>query len=202
MHSFKINREFFTLIHSFTQTIQTYTQEKKQYLSASAISKAPITLVSKCQLDTKNTQLQQTLMSADYYRATNRILSKRAERDLNAFPLTQCCNSWMLGNKFQTSFPSLHSRGCFILKQMKNLRQSDLCREQGTFTDITCICICTHRHTGQILQTLKAIFSPHYHCNGVCEAAQPATCTSASAKPQLVCSHCRDCNGSSFPESL
>lgn len=97
-------------------------------------------------------------MSADYYRATNRILSKRAERDLNAFPLARCCNSWMLGNKFQTSFPSLHSQGCFILKQMKNLRQSDLCREKGTFTDITCICICTHRHTGQILQTLKAVF--------------------------------------------
>lgn len=57
MHSIKINREFFTLIHSFTQTIQTYTQGKKQYLSALAISKAPITLVSKCQLGTKNTQL-------------------------------------------------------------------------------------------------------------------------------------------------
>lgn len=144
-------------------------------------------------------------MSADYYRATNRILSKRAERDLNAFPLAWCCNSWMLGNKFQTSFPSLHSQGCFILKQMKNLRQSDLCREKGTFTDITCICICTHRHTGQILQTLKAVFLPHYQCNEVCKAAQPATCASASAdmtKPQLVCSHCRDCNGSSFPESL
>lgn len=70
-------------------------------------------------------------MSADYCRATNRILSKRAERDLNAFPLAQCCNSWMLGNKFQTSFPSLHSRGCFILKRMKNRRQSDLCSEQG-----------------------------------------------------------------------
>lgn len=137
-------------------------------------------------------------MSDDYYRATNRILSKRAERDLNAFPVAQCCNSWMLGNKFQTSFSSLHSWECFILNQMKNLRQSDLCREQGTFADITCICICTHRHTGQILQTLKAIFSPHCHCNGVCEAAQPATCASASAKPQLVCSHGRNCNGSSF----
>lgn len=58
MHPIKINREFFTLIHSFTQTIQTYTQEKQQqYLSTLAISKAPITLVSKCQLDTKNIQL-------------------------------------------------------------------------------------------------------------------------------------------------
>lgn len=144
-------------------------------------------------------------MTADYYRATNRILSKRAERDLNYFTLARCCNSWMLGNKFQTSFPSLHSRGCFILKQMKNLRQSDLCRERGTFTDITCICICTHRHTGQIFQTLKAVFLPHYQCNGVCEAAQPAIRTSASAdmtKAQLVCSHCWDCNGSFFPESL
>lgn len=75
----------------------------------------------------------------------------------------------------------------------------------GTFTDITYICICTHRHVGQILQTLKAVFFPHYQRNGVCKAAQPATCASASAdttKPQLVCSHCRDCNGSSFCGSL
>jgi len=58
MQLIKINREFFTLIHSFTQTIQTHTQEKKQqYLSALAISKAPVMLVSKCQLDTKNIQL-------------------------------------------------------------------------------------------------------------------------------------------------
>lgn len=68
----KINKEFFTLIHSFTQTIQTYTQEKKkQYLSALAISKAPIMLVVKCPLDTENIQLKQTLMSADYCRATD-----------------------------------------------------------------------------------------------------------------------------------
>lgn len=70
-------------------------------------------------------------MSADYCRATNRILSKRAERDLDAFPLAQCCDTWMLGNKFQTSFPSLNSWGCFLLKQMKNLGQSDLCSERG-----------------------------------------------------------------------
>jgi len=70
-------------------------------------------------------------MSADYCKATNRILSKRAGRDLNAFPLAWCRNSWMLGNKFQTSFPSLHSWGYFILKQMKNLRQSDLYSKQG-----------------------------------------------------------------------
>lgn len=58
MHPIKISREFFTLIHSFTRLIQTHTQEKKQqYLSALAISKAHITLGSKCQLDTKNTQL-------------------------------------------------------------------------------------------------------------------------------------------------
>lgn len=61
-------------------------------------------------------------MSADYCRATNRFLSKRAERDLNAFSLAQCYNSWMLGNKFQTSFPSLYSWDCFILKQIKNLK--------------------------------------------------------------------------------
>lgn len=98
-------------------------------------------------------------MSADYYRATNRILSKRAERDLNAFLLAQCCNSWMLGNKFQTSFPSLHSWGCFILKQMKNLRQSDLCREQGTFTDITCICICTQAYRPDPPDTESCFFA-------------------------------------------
>lgn len=36
----------------------------------------------------------------------------------------------------------------------------------GTFTYI---CICTHRHVGQILQTLKTVFFPHYQCNGDCE---------------------------------
>lgn len=90
-------------------------------------------------------------MSADYCRATNRILSKRAERDLNAFPLAWCCNSWMLGNKFQSSFPSLYSRGCFILKQMKNLRQSDLCRVRG------------HSHTSAYAHTdMWARFSRHW----------------------------------------
>lgn len=78
-------------------------------------------------------------------------------------------------------------------------------QQAETFTDITYICICIHRHMGQILQALKADFWPHYQCNGVCEAAQSATCASASAdttKPQMVCSHGRDCNGSSFPKSL
>lgn len=56
MHPIKINREFFTLIHSFTQMRQMYTQKKKQqYLSAVVISKAPIMLVSKCHLDIKYT---------------------------------------------------------------------------------------------------------------------------------------------------
>lgn len=72
----------------------------------------------------------------------------------------------------------------------------------GTFTYI---CICTHRHVGQILQTLKTVFFSALSMQWRLWAAQPATCASASAdmtKPQLVCSHCRDCNGSSFPESL
>lgn len=63
----------------------------------------------------------------------------------------------------------------------------------------------THAYAGPDPPDTESCFLPHYHCNGVCEAAQPATCTSASAdmtKPQLVCSHCRDCNGFPFPESL
>lgn len=88
-------------------------------------------LVSKCQLDTKNIQLQQTLMSADYCRATNGIASRRAQWDLNAFPPAWCCSSWMLGIRFQTSFSSLYSSDFFIPKQVKSLRQSDLCSNWG-----------------------------------------------------------------------
>lgn len=95
-------------------------------------------------------------MSADYCRATNRILSKRAERDLNAFPLAWCCNSWTLGNNFQPSFPSLHSPGSFILKQVKNLRQSDLCSNWGRSLRSQTSAY-AHRHLGQLLQTLRAV---------------------------------------------
>lgn len=84
-------------------------------------------LVSKCQLHTKNIQLLQTLVSADYCRATNGIASRRAQWDLNAFPPAWSCSSWMLGIGFQTSFSSLYSSDFFILKQVKSRRQSDFC---------------------------------------------------------------------------
>lgn len=98
-------------------------------------------------------------MSADYCRATNRILSKRAERDLNTFPLAWCCNSWMLGNNFQPSFPSLHSPGSFILKQVKNLRQSDLCSNWGrSLRSQTSAYICTQSAGPAPLDTESCFF--------------------------------------------
>lgn len=152
-------------------------------------------------------------MSADYCRATNRILSKRAERDLNTFPLAWCCNSWMLGNNFQPSFPSLHSPCSFILKQVKNLRQSDLCSNWGrSLRSQTSAYICTQSAGPAPLDTESCFFCffffflllPHYQCNGVCKAVQPAACGSTSVegkKPQLFYSHCKDCSGSSLPKT-
>lgn len=147
-------------------------------------------------------------MSADYCRATNRILSKRAERDLNAFPLAWCCNSWTLGNNFQPSFPSLHSPGSFILKQVKNLRQSDLCSNWGRSLRSQTSAY-AHRHLGQLLQTLRAVSFAFFFfflsfCHIICKAVQPAACGSTSVegkKPQLFYSHCKDCSGTSLPET-
>lgn len=140
-------------------------------------------LVSKCQLDTKNIQLQQTLMSADYCRATNGIASRRAQWDLNAFPPAWCCSSWMLGIRFQTSFSSLYSSDFFIPKQVKSLRQSDLC-SNWVHSLIAQTSAYTHTVIGARFSrryVLGCLFLPQDQCNGVCKAIQPGTCISTSA---------------------
>lgn len=85
-----------------------------------------------------------------------RLLSKRAETDLNAFPSAQCCNSCMLGKKnSDLIFFITFSKLLFSEANEKPQTKWPL-QQAGTFTDITYICICTHRRADRILQTLKA----------------------------------------------
>lgn len=87
-------------------------------------------------------------------------------------------------------------------------------QQLGTFAAITNICIYMHtvswasssRHWELFLLLFFFFFLllPHYQCNGVCKAVQPAACGSTSVegkKPQLFYSHCKDCSGSSLPKT-
>jgi len=79
-------------------------------------------------------------------------------------------------------------------------------QQLGTFTDSTNICIYTHSHWGQILQTLRSglfIFatgSMQWSLQG--NSARYVHINQRRHKKALAsCSHCKDCNGSWFPRT-
>lgn len=80
-------------------------------------------------------------------------------------------------------------------------------QQLGTFAVITNICICTQASGPAPPDTESCFFCFFFFfsfCHIICKAVQPAACGSTSVegkKPQLFYSHCKDCSGSSLPET-
>lgn len=202
MHPSKINREFSTLIHSFTQMIQTHTHEKKkQYSSALAISKAgtvPITYQKySIAADTDVCWLLQSYKWNCIQEGTVGFECFPSSLELQFMDVRNQISDFIfliIFFRFLYSEASEKSQTKWSLQQLQNslISQTSSYIHAVIWARFSRCCV------------LDCLFLPHDQCNGVGKAIQPGTCRSTSAdtkKPQLVAVTAVTCNGSWFPRT-